>query len=387
MATKAAAKKTSKSGRAAKRASALKAPPPKSPKKPAPAPRTPGSKAPTGAAAPVTPERIMDVMWGFAGARALDAAVELGVFTEIAAGHATVASLSNATKSSPRAIRMLLDSLVALGLVRRASSAADAVHTLAPDAALFLVSTGPAYLGEFLRFHSSHIDESWRRLSECIRTGRPVMAVDKPAEGVPLWHALVDSLFNLNWRAGTQVGEELAKRHPGKEVHLLDVASGSGVWGLAAATANPRIRVTSFDLAETLAHARRNTARSAAASRVDFLEGDLRSTDLGEGRYDAAFLGHILHSEGEAHSKALLSKVAKALRPGGTIGIAEFTPDADRAGPVIPVLFSLNMLVHTSDGDTYTFPQVRSWLEGAGFRDVRQVPAASVSPLIYATRA
>ena len=40
-----------------------------------------------------------------------------------------------------------------------------------------------------------------------------------------------------------------------------------------------------------------------------------------------------------------------------------------------------------SHGDTWTFPEYRAWLEAAGFRDARQMPAAAPSPLILATKA
>ena len=48
-----------------------------------------------------------------------------------------------------------------------------------------------------------------------------------------------------------------------------------------------------------------------------------------------------------------------------------------------PIALSLQDL----DGDTFTFPQIASWLAEAGFKDARQMPAAAPSPLILATRA
>jgi len=35
--------------------------------------------------------------------------------------------------------------------------------------------------------------------------------------------------------------------------------------------------------------------------------------------------------------------------------IAEFVPDDDRRGPLLPLLFGLHMLVLTDSGDTFTF--------------------------------
>src|SRR5205823_1043448 len=89
-----------------------------------------------------------------------------------------------------------------------------------------------------------------------------------------------------------------------------------------------------------------------------------------------ATLGHILHSEGEKRSRELLRKVFAALAPGGTVVIAEMVPNDERTGPPFALFFALNMLVHTDTGDTFTFAEMKSWLEQTGFtkRDGRLVP-------------
>jgi 3-hydroxy-5-methyl-1-naphthoate 3-O-methyltransferase len=127
------------------------------------------------------------------------------------------------------------------------------------------------------------------------------------------------------------------------------------------------------------------TARFGLTSRFGFLAGDLLEVEFPD-RCDVATLGHILHSEGERRSQALLKKVNNALKPGGTIAIAEFTPNSDRTGPPQSLIFAINMLVNTDEGDTYPFEQVVSWLEEAGFVNARELPSAGPAPLILANR-
>ena len=70
-------------------------------------------------------------------------------------------------------------------------------------------------------------------------------------------------------------------------------------------------------------------------------------------------------------------------------------PDAryrsrDKASPRHPnhgLIFAVNMLVNTEDGDTYRFSEIAGWLKEAGFENVRIMEAPGPVPLILANRA
>ena len=99
-----------------------------------------------------------------------------------------------------------------------------------------------------------------------------------------------------------------------------------------------------------------------------------------------ATLGHILHSEGEERSRALLRKTFEALASGGTVAVAEFLVNDERTEPLVGLLFAVNMLVNTDYGDTYSFREISSWLSEAGFAHPRTLEAPGPSPLILATK-
>jgi hypothetical protein len=61
-------------------------------------------------------------------------------------------------------------------------------------------------------------------------------------------------------------------------------------------------------------------------------------------------------------------------------------PNDTRTGPVFPLLFGLNMLLHTEGGDVFTMAQYKQWLKQAGFGRVQVIETESPSPLIVATR-
>jgi SAM-dependent methyltransferase len=108
-------------------------------------------------------------------------------------------------------------------------------------------------------------------------------------------------------------------------------------------------------------------------------------TDFGTG-HDVAVVWHILSGEGLVRSRKLLEKTHDALAPGGTIVIAEVLVDADRRGPLTGLIFDVNMLVSTEKGNTYSFEEIREWLEICGFTDVRTADAPGPSPLIFADK-
>ena len=72
------------------------------------------------------------------------------------------------------------------------------------------------------------------------------------------------------------------------------------------------------------------------------------------------------------------------MKEGGQLLIAEIVPDDERREALLPLLFAVNMLAMTTDGDTFTMSQYRQWLQDAGFKEVITVEAPSPSPLSLA---
>ena len=81
-----------------------------------------------------------------------------------------------------------------------------------------------------------------------------------------------------------------------------------------------------------------------------------------------------------------MKKVFDALAPGGTIAIAEWIPNEERTGPPPALIFAVNMLVATEEGDTFTFGEMSAWLREAGFENPRTMDVPSPNPLVLATK-
>ena len=131
---------------------------------------------------------------------------------------------------------------------------------------------------------------------------------------------------------------------------------------------------------------RRQRAKFGVGDRYSYLEGDLRQVDFGGG-YDLITLGHIIHGEGRDGGRRLVERSAEALADRGLLLIAEFIPNNDRTGPAGAMMFGINMLLHTPDGDVFTMKEYREWLKAAGFKTIRTISTQTApSPLILAEK-
>ena len=314
--------------------------------------------------------------WAYAPPLILGAAIEHRIFDLLADGAKTAAEVSRENGASLRGVRAIMNALVGFELLKKDD---EGRYSLTPESAAFLVRKHPGYLGGILR-HGDQLIPRWLHLSEIVKTGKPAMAVNQEGDGSAFFVDFVEDLFPVGYPSA----KALAAAFP-QARKVLDVAAGSGVWSIPLAQNSKEVRVTALDWPGVLPATRRVTERMGVAGQYEFLAGDLNSADLGNG-YDLATLGQILHSEGETHSRALLGRVFQALAPGGTIAIAEFIANEDRTGPPLAMLFAVNMLVNTEDGDTFTVTEISQWLREAGFVDPRTMEVPAPSPLILASK-
>lgn len=335
----------------------------------------------TSSNAPVTPERIMQFAWGYAPPLILEAALKHGVFDALDQRAMTLDELTQVTGASKRGLAAIVNVLVGLDLLKKSGDA----YTLSADSAAFLVTGRPGYMGGLIRHTSEQLLPKWLHLNQVVATGGPVAAVNQQGDGTEFFEKFVNDIFPMSYPAAQDLAQYLRLDLMNAPVKVLDLAAGSGVWGIALAQSAPHVQVCAVDWPGVIGVTRKNAEKFGFAERFSFSEGDLQEADFGSGHH-VATLGHILHSEGEARSRALLEKTFHALAPGGTISIAEFLVNPDRTGPVNGLIFAVNMLVNTENGGTYSFEEIAGWLAEAGFVEARTLPSRGPSPLILANR-
>ncbi|MGA2072296.1 MAG: methyltransferase [Terriglobia bacterium] len=330
----------------------------------------------------VTPDRIMQLTWGYAPPLILEAAIRHRVFDVLDNGPKTVEEVEDATGACARGLTALMNALVGLNLLTKD---VQGHYTLTPESAAFLVSTKPGFQGGMILHCSQHLIPKWLRLDEIVATGKPVEPVNQQRLGGDFFSKFVADILPRSYGSAQTLAAALDLNGAGKPVSVLDLAAGSGVWGIALAQKSPYVHVTAVDWPEVIAITRKTVASFGLMKRFRFIPGDLLAADFGA-NHAVATLGHILHSEGEERSRTLLQRAFDALAPGGTIAVAEILVNDERTEPLGSLLFAVNMLVNTDNGDTYSFREISSWLREAGFVNARTLDAPGPSPLILATK-
>lgn len=330
----------------------------------------------------MTPERLMELSFAYAPPLIVSAAAGNKVFDALENGAKTAEEVAKKTGASSRALKILMNALIGLDLLKKDRRGR---YSLTPESAAFLISERPGSHAGFFGTMAPQLISRWLRLTDVVREGRPAVAVNQETEGTEFFSQLVENIIPMSFPAAQKLGDHLKIAKTKKEIRVLDLAAGSGIWGIALAQKSPRVRVSAVDWTGMIPTTKQITEKYGVRDRFNFVEGDLLQTNFGTG-YDVAILGHILHSEGEKRSRELLKKTFRALKSGGLIAIAEWLVNDQRTEPLHALMFAVQMLVNTEKGNTFSFNEIKSWLEDAGFRKVRRLEAPGPSPLVLATK-
>lgn len=321
-----------------------------------------------------SPELILATINAHERAAALGAAIELDLFSTIAAGAHTAATIAQAIGASERGVRILCDFLVIGGLLAKS----DGHYGLTPDTAVFLDRRSPQYMGDAVAFLQAperllHFGD----LAAAVRQGG-----SRHVPSVPDWEGWVPFARAMAGFMAPQA-ELLAKRFGPVHGRILDIAAGHGGFGLAFARQSPDAEITALDAAPVLEVARENAERAGVASRYRLLPGDAMQAPLGAG-YELILLTNILHHYAPPAIVHLLRRVRAALAPDGRALTLEFVPNPDRISPPMAAAFSLTMLASTPDGEAYTFAEYEDMFHQAGFGQVAAYPLPSPQTAILA---
>ena len=308
------------------------------------------------------PGKLMKVSGAYWESFPLHVAVDLDVFTLIGEGSLSGEEIAARWKGNGRAVRTLLDSLAAMGLLEKKENK----YSNTEAAKAFLVKTVPGYIGFAIKHHH-HLVSAWSKLSQAVKTGKPVRKRRRTRSEL---ESFLMAMYNNASSLAPKISREIDLS---QKRHLLDLGGGPGTYAIHFCQANPILRATVFDLPVTAPFAHRTIRRFGLGSRIDFQAGDYLR-DAVQGTYDVVWLSQILHSMGPESCRSVIEKAVSVLEPGGLILVHDFLLNDTHDSPLFPALFALNMLVNTEEGRSYSEGEVKDMLVKAGVHHVRRLP-------------
>ncbi|ONI91997.1 methyltransferase [Actinosynnema sp. ALI-1.44] len=325
---------------------------------------------------------IVQVGLGFWPARVLQAAAELGVFTELAVAPGNTADLSARLGLHPRGARDFLDTLVSLGLLDRVGGQ----YRNTAAAATFLDRARPdMYLGGILELASELWYPSWGRLTTALRTGEPQNNIGT-GDGDPFDVLYADPdrarRFQRAMSAGAAGSAAALPDHlPWARVATVtDVGCSEGAVLAHLLTRHPHLTGIGFDLPPVRAGFDETVRQFDLTGRMSFVPGDFFADPLPGA--DVVVLGHVLHDWDAEAKRMLLRNAYAALPADGLVVVYDTLIDNDRRERTEALLMSLHMLLESPGGFDYTEDDCLTWLAEAGFVDGRVTHLAGPDYLV-----
>jgi ubiquinone/menaquinone biosynthesis C-methylase UbiE len=292
---------------------------------------------------------------------ALQAAIELDLFTAIDEGATDSETIATRCHAAPRGVRILCDYLTIIGFLTKQGT----TYHLTPDTAFFLSRKSPANISSTIGFlHSARLTARFSRLADIVRKGGALDEGTITPEN-PLWVEFARAMAPLMMMPA-QIIAQVLNASEREEWKVLDIAAGHGLFGIMLARTNPNAKVWAVDWPNVLEVAQSNAVKAGVNARYNTIPGDAFEADFGQG-YDIVLLTNFLHHFSPAVNDALLRKVHRAMKPGARAVTLEFVPNDDRVSPPGSAAFSLQMLAGTAEGDAYTFAELDTMFRNAGF--------------------
>ena len=307
---------------------------------------------------------LLELSGGYWSTCALHTAVKLDIFTALDGTFRTADEVAQLRHSDPRATGMLLDSLTALGLLEKRDNSYSATSFSAEK----LSKASPGYLGHII-MHHHHLMSGWARLDEAVISGRPIKEPVSHSQNESMRESFLMGMFNLASQLAPKIAAAVALSGCNR---LLDLGGGPGTYAIHFCLANPDVSAVIYDLPTSRTFAEGVINRYNLSDRIDFTPGDYHADPIPSG-FDVAWLSHVLHSECRSASVALLRKTVDSLNQDGILMVQEFILDNAKDGPLFPALFSLNMLLGTDAGQSYSGEELSAMMIEAGLTDVKRI--------------
>ncbi|MCX7829534.1 MAG: acetylserotonin O-methyltransferase [Acidobacteria bacterium] len=310
------------------------------------------------------PAKILELSGKYWESFALHAGVELDIFTLLDEEGMTIDEISSELSLSKRGTKALVSALASLGFLEKEGD----IFYDSRESVEYLSKNSPEYLGYMIRHHH-YLSKYWAQLPKAVKNGKPVRKKSIHNPDKAELEAFLMGMFNNASLIAPKIAEILDLKNCKT---LLDLGGGPGTYAIHFCLKNPQLEAKIYDLKHSAVFAEGLISGYGLKSRIKFVPFDFTKEKIKE-KFDAVWLSHILHGEGESTAKRIVKKAASSLNKGGKIFIHEFILNDDNISPKFPAIFSLNMLLGTNEGKSYTESEIKSFLEFSGITEIENI--------------
>lgn len=323
---------------------------------------------------------LQELANGFKKSQIFLTALKYDVFSLLVSTKQTAEDLAAMINVNSQALERLLNALVSMKFLVKNGR----FYENAPIANKCLVHKNSNYR-DFLLYNFD-LWERWGTLYETISTGQHT-------DNTPLHKKSVNFISNFIFASNEFIKldmvaffEELVDS---KKINkVLKYGAIVNKYILRIAKANPDIDVCIVDYPEIIDVVEGMSKNKFDLPNINYLKCDLFQDD-GSGignNYDVIFMDSIIEEYSVIENIATLKKVYDVLARGGKLIIHQLLTNDSRTSPQLAALQSVNLLLNTDSGNTYTYADIFVVLKEAGFGKIDMNKTASDTHLIIATK-
>jgi len=319
---------------------------------------------------------LQDIAIGFQKSQILFTAVKYDIFTQINEGKNTAELIAANSNLNNKAIEKLLNALVSMKLLDK--------HTIyyenSPISKKHLVKTSEDYYGFIL--HNADLWSSWGTLPEVVKTGINVA-------NTPIYEKddkfIEDFLLAWDWRVKLEL-EVVLKETPLKGVkRFLKIGAYSYRHVLEIAKLHPEIEFTVIDFPSIIAAAEKLSLKEYDCTNIKFVPFDYINNDFEKG-FDLVFVDSIIDEHSILENISMIKKVYDAINKGGKLIAYRLLINDSRTEPLAAAFASINLMLNTPAGDSYTYSDIWVVLKEAGFKEIDFYRTEAETHIIIASK-
>lgn len=306
-------------------------------------------------------EYILNVASAFRQSKILLTSIELGIFSLLGSRELTAKDISFELQTDENTTERLLNALTALGFTTKYRNH----FKNTPDSMRYLDKSSPDYVGSLLHMNLNW--ESWGKLTEVVRTGKSIYKNLYDERSDQFIEAYIDSVHRSYIHEAEGVSKAVTLSNVKK---MMDLGCGSGMYSIEFMRRNPEMEVVLLDYPKVIEHTKRYLEEALLPTEnYRFVPAVIKDAEL-ENNFDLIYASFLFEEFTIWENIDLMRKCFDSLNSGGRLLIHENFINNDRTSPLHSVMYSLNLKLHSENGNTFSENDYWIMLKEAGFQKV-----------------